>query len=192
MANFKYRFDTGIKIKFKKMKKIFLLLLINIVAVAAIAQFKLTLVLSATPPATLTEWANKKEVLTLLVSSQGSAGADAKIKTQIKTIDGTVIGTTDLARARTISFVNASTVLTATEVLPLENMIFTGKYKNTLDKTGKLPADNYILCVQLVRPVDYVPVSEEVCKNFYLAGLQLPVLMKPYNGEVLDIKIAQT
>jgi len=174
------------------MKKVFFLLLINIISVAAIAQYKLTLVLSATPPATLNVWATKREVLTLLVSGQGSATTNLLIKTQLKTTDGTVIGTSDLAKARQYTFVNASTVLTAADVLPLENMIFTGKYKNTLDKTGKLPADNYMLCVQLVRPVDYAPASDAVCKNFYVAALQLPILTKPYDGEVLDIKIAQT
>jgi hypothetical protein len=55
-----------------------------------------------------------------------------------------------------------------------------------------LPADNYTLCVQLVRQPDYAAASLAVCKNFYLATTQLPTLMKPYNEEVLDAKIAQT
>lgn len=174
------------------MKKIFLLITINLIVISAMAQFKITLVMSTTPPATLSEWGNRREVLTLLVNMQGSTGAEAKIKTEIKTMDGTVIGTTDLAKARTISFAAANTILTANDVLPLDNIIFTGKYRSSLDKTGKLPSDNYTLCVQLVRSVDYTPASEQQCKNFFLATLQLPILMKPYDEEKLDSKVAQT
>ncbi len=176
------------------MKKLFFLISVNLIASAAIAQFKINLVLSNTPPATLTEWGNRREVLTLIVNAQGSTGGggEAKIKTEIKTLDGTVIGTTDLAKARTFLFNTATTILTANDVVPLENMIFNGKYRTSLNKTGKLPADNYTLCVQLVRPVDYTPSSDQQCKNFYLATTQLPILMKPYNEEVLDAKAAQS
>jgi hypothetical protein len=76
--------------------------------------------------------------------------------------------------------------------MPLEFMVFTGKYKTSLERTGKLPADNYIICVQPVRPVDFGPAGEVQCKNFYLATTQLPILMKPYNEEILDAKKAQT
>jgi hypothetical protein len=174
------------------MKKIILLAAVNLVVVTAMAQFKINLVMSSTPPATLSEWGNRRDVLTLIVSSQGSAAQEVKIKTEIKTTDGTVIGTVDLAKAKTFTFPNATTILTANDVMPLENMIFTGKYRSSLDKTGKLPSDNYTLCVQLVRPVDYAPASDQQCKNFYLATLQLPILMKPYNEENIDSKVAQT
>jgi hypothetical protein len=71
-------------------------------------------------------------------------------------------------------------------------MVFTGKYKTSLEKTGKLPADNYQICVQLVRPPDYVPFSEEKCRSFNLAAAQLPILLKPYNEEVVNYDLAKT
>ena len=176
------------------MKKLSFLLLLCLVAVSLSAQLKIDLVLNATPPGNLSEWVNRREILTLLVTGQpGLPPQNLKIKTEIKTNDGTVVGTTDLARATTFTFAaSAPTIFTATEVLPMENMIFNGKYRSSLQRTGKLPADNYMLCVQLVRPVDFTPASLVVCKSFYLAATQLPVLMKPYNEEVLDAKMAQT
>jgi hypothetical protein len=48
------------------------------------------------------------------------------------------------------------------------------------------------MCVTAVRPTDYTPLSPPECKTFYLASIQLPTLMKPYDGEVLDANIAQT
>ena len=177
------------------MKKIFFITVIIFIAANAmtqVAQFRINLVLNGTPPANLSEWGNRSDVLTLIVSSPAALTVPVKIKTEIKTTDGTVIGATDLAKSATYTLSQATTLFYATDVLPLENMLFTGKYKSSLQRSGKLPSDNYILCVQLVKPTDYIPVSDLTCKNFYLATTQLPILMKPYNEEILDAKIAQT
>ncbi len=167
---------------------------IFIVATTMAQGVKLTLVVAVQPPAQLSEWSNRREVLMAIVSAQGlPAGVQYKLKTEIKTLDGTVIGSADLSRT---PIFNASstgtTILVANDVMPLEFMVFTGKYKTSLERTGKLPADNYTICVQPVRPVDYGPMGEVQCKNFYLASTQLPILMKPYNEEILDAKKAQT
>ena len=177
------------------MKKIFLSLITILIAVSVTAQLKLDLILSSAPPAALSEWASRREVLTAIVSGQpGLPPQQFKIKSEFKTTDGTVIGTTDLARAAvyTTSAAGTGTILYAADVVPLEVMIFTGKYRSSLQKTGKLPSDNYMLCVTLVRLPDYPPSSNQVCKSFYLATTQLPILMKPYNEEALDATIAQT
>jgi hypothetical protein len=177
------------------MKKIFFItgiIFIAANAISQVAQFRINLVLNSTPPANLSEWANRSEVLTLIISSPAAITVPVKIKTEIKTTDGTVIGATDLVKAATYTISQSTTLFYATDVLPLENMLFTGKYKSSLQRSGKLPSDNYIICVQLIRPTDYIPVSDLACKNFYLATTQLPILMKPYNEEILDGKIAQT
>lgn len=174
------------------MKNLILSLSILFIGAGAMAQYSTNLVLAGTPPATLSEWANRKEVLTYIISSMQAARFPVIVKTEIKTTDGSIIASTDLAKAKQFTISAATTVLFATDVLPLETMIFAGKYKTSLQRTGKLPADNYTICVQLVRTVDYLPVSEVKCKNFYLATTQLPILMKPYHEEVLDAKAAQT
>ncbi len=157
------------------------------------AQFNTTLIVSGTPPGTLTEWGNKKEVFTFLVTSQGgSAPRAVKIKTEIKLTDGTVVGSTDLAKAAVFTFVPGNTVLNALQAMPLENMIFTGKYKKSLERTGKLPAENYQVCVRLVTATDFVPVSEEKCRNFVIASLQLPIPIMPLQDGTIDASLAQT
>ena len=176
------------------MKKLIASALTVFIVTTTLAQIKINLIVAAQPPAQLSEWSNRREVLVAIVSAQGVPGGfQYKIKTEIKLLDGTVIGFSDLAR--TPIFTPSSTgtdVLVANDVMPLEFMVFTGKYKTSLERTGKLPADNYTICVQPVRPVDFGPAGEVQCKNFYLASTQLPILMKPYNEEVLDAKKAQT
>jgi hypothetical protein len=175
------------------MKKLIITTLTIFIVATAMAQIRFNLIVNAQPPAQLSEWGNRREVLTLIVTAQGAIGGQFKIKTEIKTLDGTVIGSADLAR--TAVFVpnsTGTTILVANDVMPLEFMVFTGKYKTSLERTGKLPADNYTICVRPVNIVDYTPVGEEQCKNFYLATTQLPILLKPYHEEVLDAKKAQT
>lgn len=174
------------------MKKLILLFSIFFITTTLRAQYTTNLVLAATPPASLSEWGNRRDVLTFIISSAQGVSFPVIIKTEIKTTDGSVIASTDLAKAKPVILSSATTILNATDVLPLENMLFVGKYKTSLQRTGKLPADNYTLCVQLVRPADYLPASEVKCKNFYIATTQLPILMKPYNEEMLDAKMAQT
>lgn len=176
------------------MKKITLTILSALLLFSSTAQIVSNLVLMAKPPAQLSEWGSRREVLTLILTGQGVPVTQFKVKAEIKTTDGTVVGSVDLARAAVLTGNPAGgpTILSAADVLPLEYMNFTGKYKSALQRTGKLPADNYILCTRPVRPADYAPLGEEQCKPFYLASLQLPVLMKPYNEELLDAKKAQT
>jgi len=175
------------------MKKIITSIVLLSTVQLLFAQFNTTLSLSGRPPANLTEWGIRKDVLTFIIAPPQSVSFDVKIKATIKTLDGTIVGNTNLNTARIFTPVQGSTlVLNSLDVLPLENIIFTGKYQATLQKTGKLPADNYMLCVQLVRATDYVPASTEVCKTFYLTAYQLPILTQPGNEQELNAKLAQT
>jgi len=175
------------------MKQLITILCFLLATQSLLAQLNINLSLSGRPPATLTEWGNRKDVLTLIIGPAQSQLADVKIKTTIKTLDGSIIGSTNLNTAKSYTpQLGASTILNALDVLPLENIVFTGKYQSALIRSGKLPADNYMLCVQLVTVPDYKPASAEVCKTFYLAAYQLPILTQPVNEEQLNSKLAQT
>lgn len=178
------------------MKKIISTAIAIFIVATSMAQVKFNLIVNAQPPAQLSEWGNRREVLTLIVTGQPGVpgGGQYKIKTEIKTTGGAIIGSADLAKTPvfTINSTGTPTILFANDVMPLEFMVFTGKYKTSLERTGKLPADNYTICVRPVNIIDYAPLGEEICKNFYLASTQLPILMKPYNEEILDAKKAQT
>jgi len=174
------------------MKKIFLIAAICFTGHFCLAQFNTNLFVNTNPPGSLLSWGRKD--LTYIISAGPGAVGQAVIKSTLKTIDGTVAATTNLTKARVIT-INPATgtlILLAADVIPLETMIFNGKFKTSMDKSGKLPAGGYILCVQLVRPVDFLPLSTEQCKNFTVAAFQLPIPMMPANEMVLDIEKAKT
>lgn len=178
-------------LKNKSMKKIFLNIVVLIISISSFAQLTTTLVVSATPPGTLIDWSAKKETLTYLVVNQTGALRRAVIKAELKTTDGTLAASANLAKAPIINFANGTTVLSAADAIPLDVMVFNGKFKSTLEKTGKLPADNYQLCLQLVNPGDFLPVSEQRCRNFTIAAFQLPIPVMPANESLLDIEKAK-
>jgi hypothetical protein len=147
--------------------------------------------MSPNPPGALLDWSNKD--LTYIISASAGVAGQALIKATLKTTDGTVAATTNLTKARVIT-INPATgniILYAASVIPLEAMIFNGKYKTSMDRSGKLPAGSYMLCVQLVRPVDYLPMSQEQCRTFTVAAFQLPIPMMPANETILDIEKAK-
>ena len=174
------------------MKKLSTFVLALFVTASAAAQVKLDVVLNPAPPANLSEWGARREVLTVIVAPGPGLALQFKIKVEIIAADGTTAGTNDLSRAQIFTMQSTPQILTAMEVMPIENMIFTGKYKSSLQRTGKLPSGNYTLCLTPVRPQDLTPMAQPVCKPFFLATTQLPILMKPYDEQVLDGKSAQT
>lgn len=176
------------------MKKIYLLLVLTLplFTTKGLAQINTNLVVSTTPPSTLSAWTNQRQTIVYVVSGATAFEVEYKIKTEIQLSDGTVIGKTDLTRAKTFVFSQGNTVYNAADVMPMENMIFLGNYRNSLNKTGKLPSDNYQICVQLVRAADFTPITNFNCKSFHLVALQLPVLVTPHNQQVLDAIQSQT
>lgn len=176
------------------MKKIHLIILLalQLFAMKSFAQINTTLVVSSTPPSTLSSWSSQRQTIVYLVSGASVFQAEYKIKTEIQLSDGTVIGKTDLTSSKTYRLAQGNTVYNADDVMPMENMIFLGKYRNSLNKTGKLPSDNYQICVQLVRAGEFSPISNINCKSFHLAALQLPILMTPHSEQVMDAVQSQT
>ncbi|HEV7781112.1 MAG TPA: hypothetical protein VGO58_07580 [Chitinophagaceae bacterium] len=174
------------------MKKLFLIAIICLSATICFAQFGVNLAVSPQPPGALLSWGTKD--LTYIVSG-GQPGAPPRqvlIKTTLTTSDGTPVATTNLSKARIKLVGQGTAVFYAADVIPLDAMVFTGKYKTSLDKTGKLPSGTYQLCVQLVTPVDFFPQAEERCRTFLLAAYQLPIPMMPANEDVMEAEKAQT
>jgi hypothetical protein len=168
------------------MKKIVIAILSIVISTVGFSQLTTNLLLSPTPPGTITDWNHRREVFSYVVINQSGAVSRAVIKAELRTAGGELVASTNLAQATIYTFSSASTFLDAVDVLALQHMIFVGKFKNILDRTGKLRADNYQLCVQLVTPVSFAPITQPVCRNFTIASIQLPVLMMPADGSTLD------
>ncbi|MBS4043670.1 MAG: hypothetical protein KGZ59_07620 [Chitinophagaceae bacterium] len=174
------------------MKKYIIIFQLSFYSVFATAQLNTTLEMQNAPTAVLSEWANKNSIINFIITKIDPNPQTIILKTEIKLSDGTVVATTDLTRVPKIILRSGTSVFYSKDVMPLETMVFSGKYKTTLDKTGKLPSDNYQLCVQPVTPDTYQPLAAVKCKFFILVASQLPFLIMPANNDVLNKLVAQT
>ncbi len=143
------------------------------------------------PSSTLSEWFNNSTV-SYIVNSTSDNPLRVIIKAELKLADGTLVANLDLSKATTFTITRGTRIFNAQDVLPLEIAMFTGSYKQSIEKTGKLPAGLYQLNVQLVEPGTFFGITPIQNKIFNLAAPQLPILMMPIDGAILEAKKAET
>jgi hypothetical protein len=197
IENGKTKIENKKKTKISFMKKLILTIIIAVAAILQIqAQINTNLFVSATPTPQLALWENRADILRFQVfgAPQGTPpDRKYKIKAELLTVDGTVVGRNDLVKAQVYAWSNANVGYNAAQVLQLDNFILSADLLSAYNKTGKLKPNNYILCVQLVNDGgQFQPVSSQTCRNFYVAQLQLPILMKPADEQNLDAEQAKT
>lgn len=156
------------------------------------AQTSTTLNVQSSPTAVLSEWAIRNTIINFIVDKADINNQQVIFKTSIRLVDGTVIGVTDITKATPVTLTRGVSIFFSKDVMPLEIMNFTGNYKRTLDKTGKLPAGQYQLCVEILAIGTFQTIVAAKCKNFYVAAIQLPFLMMPINQSILKKVAAQT
>lgn len=175
------------------MKHIFFSCCFFAVSLLTEAQITINLTVNPRPVANISEWANRRDVLTLIATGGAIGGIrNVKINTIITTTSGEPVATTDMLRAPARTISQGTTIFNAGDVVNLSFMIFNSLYQNKLNKTGKLPAGSYQITVRLDAESLPAAVSNTVSKSFYLAGTQLPVLMLPADESVLKASSAQT
>ncbi len=172
------------------MKKLIVIAALCLASKTVTAQFNAQLVVIPNPPGALGDWDHK--TLTYMVSGGTGLIMPVIIKTTLKTAGGEIVASKNLAKSSTFIAGNSNLVLYVEDVMPLDIMIFNGSFKTSMDKTGKLPAGSYQLCVQLVNPTDYRMLSEEKCRTFNLASYQLPIPIIPAGEVILDMEKAQS
>ncbi len=173
------------------MKKIIILSIAFLfISVKGISQVSINLTITK-PSATISEWVNNKTI-TFIANSPSTIPLRVVIKAELKLADGTMVATKDLSKAIIFTLLRGTRIFYAQDVLPLEITMFNGSFKSSLEKTGKLPAGMYQLSVQLVEPTTFAAITPLQNKIFNLSAPQLPILMTPNDGAVLESKKAET
>ncbi|MBA4258714.1 MAG: hypothetical protein C0446_06090 [Chitinophaga sp.] len=174
------------------MKKYFTVLLVcTCLLNQLVAQINTTLTVQSQPPANLSEWATRNAVLSFVVDYGRPDPQPVIFKTEIKLLDGTVVATTDVQKVNSIILNRGVSIFFAKDVMPLENLIFTGQYRKTIERTGKLPSGQYQVCVSILQPGTFQIIAADRCRIFNLLGVQLPFLMMPINQSIIPKLNAQ-
>ncbi len=156
------------------------------------AQITLNLALNSRPQPYLADWVypiNGQMIITY-IGGTISIDPNVKIKTTLLDQSGGIIGVSNLNAARVYNLKAGVNQFTMADALQLQNLSLSGNLQNLLQRTGRLPAGQYQLSVEVVNTAGDI-VRTKQSKPFYVVSYQLPVLMQPANGASLDAHIAQ-
>ena len=160
------------------------------------AQITVTVNIGYPAPTYLSDWNNSRAGLaTVIINSAGqTTEGRIKFKTDLENSNGGVIATSNNSTARIYTVRAGANTFTLDKVLQLENMqVFDGVIARKIQNSGRLPADNYQLCVQIISGDNDAPLTKvAVCRPFTQINYQLPYLLSPNDKAWLNANIAQT
>ncbi|QKJ30603.1 hypothetical protein HQ865_12825 [Mucilaginibacter mali] len=173
---------------------IYCLLLIGVSTVAfkGYAQVSINLALNSRPQPWLADWANPVNGIMILNYMPGVVNDPAvKIRTTITELSGNLVATSNISAARLYILKDGANQFTMADALQLQNLAFVGSYKANLQQSGRLPAGQYQLTVQLTNTTGDV-VRATQTRPFFVTSYQLPVLVSPANGGNVNAHVAQS
>ncbi|MFI5163171.1 MAG: hypothetical protein ACHQHN_17955 [Sphingobacteriales bacterium] len=175
----------------KKCHILFLVMLLTTVSVVY-GQINLNLALNTRPQPWLSEWGNPVNGMMIITYMPGPvAGSPTmKIRTTLLDESGGVIGRSNFNAARVYTLKQGVNQFSIADALQLQNLILPGTIKNLLQRTGRLPAGQYQLMVEITNTTGTAVLAKQ-SRPFFVTSYQLPILMQPANGAGLDASIAQ-
>jgi hypothetical protein len=164
-------------------------LLLALGLINAQAQLRFTFSSSGNPPAQLVKWQDQKQLGVLSVFPNPQI---KQFRIAIKlTLDGEVAVQTDPKRARLLSLgasagTPAPSIFFAEDIFTYNALVIKGKNESSIQKTGKLIAGNYQLCIRLTDAEGIRFISEEICRPVVITAYQPPSLLMPANGSEVN------
>ena len=142
-------------------------------------------IMSPKPSPYLSDWQTKTETVKLIITNTSQNAVDVKIKTELLNGSGNIFANTDQAKMPVLNVPVGTSIYNAEDVFPLSAVVYKGNGEKTAMQTGRIPDDNYKLCVALTDPKTngVVGTSGTVCKIFTITAFQAPTLIAPSAGQ---------
>jgi len=148
--------------------------------------------ISPRPSTRLADWTSRRETVSLLVYSTSDKIVSVKIDAKLS-LNGNLIASTKLGSMPVLTIpVGGPTIFYAADIFPENAVSFFGDMKQTTMRSGILPEGNYELCITLVNVQTTQPVSQPVCRTFFLTKYILPTLLQPEDNKKLPSGIEKT
>ena len=139
----------------------------------------LSLNVSSHPNPYLSEWESHRETAILTITNLTGAPVKCRLHARVL-LDGDLKAETNTDKMADLTIPMNVSMYFADELVPGSAVKFYGEVEKTAKKTGMLPAGTYQLCVELVNNL-HKPISEAVCRSFFVTSYQLPTLLHPIN-----------
>ena len=155
-------------------------------------EFQVNLVMSPNPSPFLSDWEERTETITMIITNLTQNDRLIKVRAQIleggalraqtKTPDMPVINLPGLA----------TQTLNAESIVPLQAIELFGTSQDAIIRTGKIPAGTYQICVTLLDAETEQVLTEQVCQIFGVTAHQAPILILPPDGQAINLEQTPT
>lgn len=171
------------------MKNSILTLFLTIITCFCFGQ--ITVQVKQNPNPNISTWENRENVISVTVNNRGPA-VEARFSSMIK-LDGSVKASTNFEQMPMVTIERGMNRFAIDEVMPYRAVTISDINTKNMARTGQLPAGNYELCVSLLdnnkQPVIGI---QEACTYFLLTQVQLPILIAPFENQVIQGNIRPT
>lgn len=170
-----------------KHKLLFMLFFLGLLALDGLSQ-NIQLVISPNPSPYISDWRQRTETASLIISNTGSSDLRVKIKTEIMDGKGALVATTEASKMPVLIVPPGVHQYNPEDIFPLNAVTYKGKMENSTARTGRIPDDNYSFCVTLTDPQTgaQIGTSGTVCKIFNIMAYQAPILISPSDKEAIS------
>jgi hypothetical protein len=133
------------------MKKVLLIILFatNLVFVNLQAQ-NISLVMNPKPSPFISDWQTQTEIVKLVITNTSASNIQVKIKTEIYDGANSLVAKTVFSRMNILEVSPGISIYNAEDVLPAAGVDYFGKSSASIGTTGRIPDDNYKICVSLL------------------------------------------
>ncbi len=164
----------------------FLLLFLSLSSGFLKAQ-NIQLIMSPNPSPYISDWRDRKEVATLIISNTGREDIQVKIKTELFDSKGALVANTDAGKMPLLTVPPGVNTYNPEDIFPTNAISYHGSSEKEAIRTGRIPDDNYKICVTLTDPKTGAPfgTTNTVCKMFTIMAYQAPTLVNPKDKEAI-------
>jgi hypothetical protein len=137
------------------------------------------------PSPYISDWENTPGTITLTVNNILNVSIDIKIKTELFDGSGKLIANTQSSKMPILNITPGISVFMVEEVFPLSAINYNGNLASKVRETGRIPEDNYQICVYIIDPITGIEIgqSKKTCQYFTINSFKPPILIAPSNNE---------
>lgn len=171
-------------------KKAKLLILLFFLSTTSILAQNIQLLMSPKPSPYISDWQQQTETAKLVISNPAATEIQVKLSTELFNGKGALIANTVASKMPILTVPPGISTYNAEDIIPLSAVNYSGNYEKGAMQTGRIPDDNYKICVALTDPQTGKPVgsSGTVCKIFTIVAYQAPTLIAPGNKEIIKVE----
>ena len=148
---------------------------------------QVVLQMNPNPSPYLSDWQNRSETATILVTNRGTDERFVRITTRVTDLNsGDVLAETDPNLLPPLELAPGLNRFDAADILPYSAVRLAPRLQENAVRTGRIPAGRHQICVQVLDAETMQELSQLNCRPFDITNYQAPVLINPPDGAALQ------